>query len=81
MIEEKVLEILEGLCSGEDLSSREELVDSRVLDSLTIVALVAEIEDTFHIVIPTVDIVADNFNSVSSIEALVSRLVEDQIGS
>ena len=81
MIEEKVLEILEGLCLGEDLSSREELVDSRVLDSLTIVALVAEIEDTFHIVIPTVDIVADNFNSVSSIEALVSRLVEDQIGS
>ena len=56
-------------------------MDSRVLDSLTIVALVAEIEDTFHIVIPTVDIVADNFNSVSSIEALVSRLVEDQIGS
>ena len=81
MIEEKVLEILEGPCLGEDLSSREELVDSRVLDSLTIVALVAEIEDTFHIVIPTVDIVADNFNSVSSIEALVSRLVEDQIGS
>ena len=81
MIEEKVLEILEGLCLGEDLSSREELVDSRVLDSLTIVALVAEIEDTFHIVIPTVDIVADNFNSVSSISALISRLVEDQIGS
>lgn len=81
MIEEKVLEILEGLCLGEDLSSREELVDSRVLDSLTIVALVAEIEDAFHIVIPTVDIVADNFNSVSSISALISRLVEDQIGS
>ena len=81
MIEEKVLEILEGLCPGEDLSSREELVDSRVLDSLTIVALVAEIEDTFHIVIPTVDIVAANFNSVSSISALISRLVEDQIGS
>ena len=33
MIEEKVLEILEGLCPGEDLSSREELVDSRVLDN------------------------------------------------
>lgn len=81
MTEEKVLEILEGLCPGEDLGSRGGLVDDRVLDSLTIVALVAEIEDTFGIAIPTVDIAADNFNSASSISALVSRLVKDQIGS
>lgn len=81
MVEEKVLEILEDLCPGEGLGSREDLADSRVLDSLAIVALVAEIEEEFGIAIPTVDIAADNFNSVSSISALVSHLVEDQIGS
>lgn len=77
-MESKILEILTDLCPGENLASCNELVDNRVLDSLTIVALVAELEDRFDITIPTVEIVAENFNSVGSIHALVSRLIECQ---
>lgn len=76
MVEEKILQILSDLCPGEDLSTSESLVDNRVLDSLTIVALVAELEEEFDITIPTVDIVAENFNSVRVISSLVSDLVE-----
>lgn len=77
-MEDTILEILTDLCPGEDLTSCNELVDNRILDSLTIVALVADLEDGFGITIPTVEIVADNFNSVGSIHALVSRLIECQ---
>lgn len=77
-MEDTILKILTDLCPGENLASCNELVDSRILDSLTIVALVAELEDKFGITIPTVEIVADNFNSAGSIHALVSRLIECQ---
>ncbi len=81
MNDKRIIEILEDLCPGEDLVMCNSLVDSRILDSLSIVALVAELEETFDIVIPAVEIVADNFNSVESINLLVSRLIEDQLES
>ncbi len=81
MNDKRIIEILEDLCPGEDLATCNSLVDSRILDSLSIVALVAELEETFDIVIPAVEIVADNFNSVESINLLVSRLIEDQLES
>lgn len=49
------------------------------LDSLTIVALVAELEDAFDITIPAVEVVVENFNSVDGLTAMVKRLVEDQL--
>ena len=77
----RIVEILEEICPGEEVSTSDSLVDSRILDSLAIVALVAELEEEFNIVIPAVEIVAENFNSVDALNDLLSRLVEDQIGS
>ena len=51
--------------------------DSRVLDSLTVVALVSELEDAFDITIPAVEVVVENFNSVDGLTAMVQRLMED----
>ena len=48
-----------------------------MLDSLTILALVPELEDAFDVTIPAVEIVPANFNSVQAIDALVARLVEE----
>ena len=74
---DEVIEILEDLKPGVDYESCEDLVSSRVLDSLTILALVAELEDAFDITIPAVEIVEPNFNSAKAIHALVERLVEE----
>ena len=71
--------ILEELCPGVDLESCTALVDQRILDSLTMVAFVAELEDAFDVVIPPVEVVADNFNSLEAIVALVNRLSEEGI--
>lgn len=71
-----VLDILEELKPGVDYCTRTDLVDSRELDSLTIISLVAELEDTFDIAVPAVEIVPENFNSLEGIWALVRRLRE-----
>lgn len=74
---EKLIEILEELQPGVDFNTAENLVDGRILDSLTILSLIAEIEDEFDVEIPTVEIIPSNFNSAKSIWALIEKQKED----
>ena len=69
---ETILDILDELAPGAEVEGCTTLVDDRVLDSLTIVALVAELEDALEVVV-------ENFNSVDGLTAMVKRLVEDQL--
>ena len=71
-----ILDILNELKPGIDYRTRHDLVDTRELDSLTIITLVSELEDAFDITIPAVEIVPQNFNSVAGILAMVVRLRE-----
>ena len=71
-----ILDILNELKPGVDYAERHDLVDARELDSLTILSLVSELEDTFDITIPAVEIVPANFNSLTGIWAMVERLCE-----
>ena len=74
---EKLIEILEELRPDVDYETREDLVDGRYLDSLTILSLIAEIEDEFDVEVPAVEIIPSNFNSVKSIWALIEKLKEE----
>lgn len=71
-----ILDILDELKPGADWRGRTDLVDGRELDSLTIISLIAELEDAFDVVVPAVEIVPENFNSLEGIWALVRRLRE-----
>lgn len=71
-----ILDILDELKPGVDWRERTDLVDGRELDSLTIISLIAELEDAFDVVVPAVEIVPENFNSLEGIWALVRRLRE-----
>lgn len=75
---DKLIEILEGLNPEIDYRVEDNLVDGRLIDSLTILSLVAEIEEEFEIEIPTVEIIPSNFNSAKSIYALIEKLQEDE---
>ncbi len=70
-------EILEELQPDVNYKTCDNLVDGRVLDSLTILSLISEIEDAYDIEIPAVDIVPANFNSAKAIYALITRLEEE----
>lgn len=74
---EKLYEILEELQPEVDFTTCHNLVDGHYLDSLSILSLVAELEDEFDIVIPTVEIIPANFNSAEDIWAMVVRLQEE----
>lgn len=75
---ENLLEILETIKPGVDYENSTTLIDDHLLDSLSILALIAEMEDTFDIVIPTVEIVPKNFNSVESMMNLIKGLQEEE---
>ena len=64
----QVIDILEDINPGVDYEARVDLVDSRCIDSLTMIAFE----------IPPVEIVPDNFNSVEAVCSLMARLQAEQ---
>lgn len=73
---EQLLEILCELHADIDFETCEGLVDEGILDSLDIVTLITEINDTFDVSIPAEEIIPDNFNSAAAIWALIEKLDE-----
>ncbi|MBQ9401692.1 MAG: acyl carrier protein [Clostridia bacterium] len=73
----KIVSILEDIKPGIDYENCKELIDGHYLDSLSIISLIAELEDEFDITIPAVEIVPANFNSVEQMAAMVERLQEE----
>ena len=51
-----------------------DLIETGILDSMTFVTLLAELEQEFDVRIPVEDLEVDNFRSLASIETYVSRL-------
>ncbi len=76
---ETIIDILEGLKPGVDYHTETGLVQKRILDSLTIIALVSDLEDEFDIAIPAVEIVPENFDSAAAIARLVERLEDEDV--
>ena len=74
---ERLIEILEDIHPDVDYTTCTNLIDGHILDSLSIISLVAELEDEFDITIPAVDIVAENFNSADAMWKMIERLTED----
>ena len=73
----ELLEILNDIQPGVDFENETHLIDNHLLDSLSIISLVAELEDTFDITIPAVEIIPDNFNSAGAMMEMIQRLQED----
>ena len=73
----ELLEILNAIQPGVDSENETHLIDNHLLDSLSIISLVAELEDTFDVTIPAVEIIPDNFNSAEAMMEMIQRLQED----
>lgn len=74
---ERLIEILEDINPDIDFENCENIIDAHLLDSLSVIALVAELEDEYDITIPTVEIIPDNFNSVNKMMSMIERLQEE----
>ena len=74
---ERLIEILEDIQPDIDYAECTELIDAHLLDSLSIISLVAEIEDEFDITLPAVEIIPANFNSAAAMYKMIKRLEEE----
>ena len=78
MIMERLYEILEDIQPDVDFETAEKLVDDHLLSSLSILALIAELEDEFDVTIPAIEIVPANFNSAAAMWEMIQRLQDDE---
>lgn len=74
---EALMEILEDVNEGIDWAHETKLIDDRIIDSLTVISMIADLEEAFQIVIRAEEITRDNFNSVESIWNMICRLREN----
>ena len=74
---ERLIEILEDIQPQADYETCTTLIDDHILDSMSIIALVAELEDEFDVTIPTVEIIPANFNSAQAMYDMITRLQEE----
>lgn len=73
-MEEQVLKVLQEEYPDIDFTASDTMVDDGILESLTITGIIAALSLEFGIQIPYEEIKEENFNSVSAMVALVSRL-------
>ena len=71
---EKVLEILEEINDEVLTYTGDNFIEDDILDSLSVIDLVAELEETFDIEINPKYIVEDNFKSVDTILTLLEQV-------
>lgn len=74
---EQLLEILQEMQPDVNFEEETALVSNGILDSFSIVNLVAELNDAFDIEITASDLVVENFDSAAAIMALVERLQDE----
>jgi acyl carrier protein len=74
---EELINILEDLHPDIDFNMCNTLIDDGIIDSFDIVSIIAEVNDTFDVVIPAEEIVPENFNSAQALYELIERLADE----
>lgn len=73
-MKEKIEAILQDVRMDVDFNEETYLVSQGIFESIDIITLIASLEDEFSIEIPTELVVAENFDSIDAIVALVEKL-------
>lgn len=74
---DKIIDMIKEIKPGVAVDENTRLLDDKVLDSLAIVSLVAELSDEFDVDITARDIIPDNFATVKAISAMIERLEDE----
>ena len=70
----KLISLMTELHPEVDFTSEHELIGEGILDSIDIVTLVGEIDESFGVRVPIEEITPENFSSVESISRMIERL-------
>ena len=75
---DELMDILMEINPDIDYETEDRLIDGKVLDSFSIVSLVAEISDAFDIEISPKYLVPENFNSAKAMWEMICTIQEDE---
>ncbi len=70
---EDLLRILSEVKPGVDFTKEDDLIESGILDSLSIIQLVTKISDEFDVEITPLDLVPENFKSAETIYEMIQN--------
>lgn len=76
MIKEQIYMIIREIAEGIDIFDDTPLLDDGILDSISILYMVSELEEKNEIHIPVEEITEDHFKDINSIEAFVNQIME-----
>lgn len=71
IVRQFILTDLNAADNGSELTNDTMLIDSGVVDSMGIIALMSFIEERFSIDIPSEELVPENFDSIRAISSLI----------
>ncbi|MEG1510059.1 MAG: phosphopantetheine-binding protein [Clostridia bacterium] len=74
---DKIIKILSEIDPSIDFANETHLISGKLITSLEIMQLVAELSDAFDVEITPLDILPENFESVSAIKKMIDRLIEE----
>lgn len=74
---EKIIEIIKDIRPAANIDENTRLLDEHIIDSLSMIQLVAELDDEFDVEIEAMDIIPENFETVSAISKLIERLEDE----
>lgn len=76
-----VMEILEQVCKGKNIQENTSIYEELAIDSIVIFnELLPKLEDTFSIQISPLDLMPDNFETVTTLAELVDKIKERNNG-
>lgn len=73
---DKLMEILKRIKPEADFTASNDLIDEGILDSMDIVSIISEIEKAYFIEIDPDEIDPDNFQSISSMFAMIEKVIK-----
>ena len=74
---EKIIEIIKDIKPGAQVCDSTRLIDDKIVDSLAMITLVAELSDEFDVEITARDIVPENFETPAAIKQMIERLEDE----
>lgn len=75
---DELIRIMSEVKPDVDFETATTLIDDDLIDSLDIIAIVSEVNDTFDVEINVDDLLPENFNSASALWDLICSLQAEQ---
>lgn len=72
-----IINIIKKVKPAANITEGTKLLEEKVLDSLAMIALVAELSDEFDVDITAQHIIPENFETVGAIAALIEKLEDE----